>query len=173
MTRILKPVIVVLALVLSLATIVLPSPVLAQPSQVWVDDDYCDTCLNDSHTWNVDAFDTIQAGINAVASSGTVNVAAGTYNENVHIDKPLRLLGEGRDMVEVYSSADYVFHVASDYVDISGFFISWGNWAGIRLDGVQHCNVFDNYLYQNTDGINLIYSSNNTIRNNGIWENCR
>jgi len=28
-------------------------------SEVWVDDDYCDGCINDGHTWGTDAFATI------------------------------------------------------------------------------------------------------------------
>jgi len=31
---------------------------------IYVDDDYCDTCLNDGLTWGVDAFDDIQAALN-------------------------------------------------------------------------------------------------------------
>ena len=41
----------------------------------------------------VDAFATIQAGINAVAVGGTVNVAAGDYAGNIVITKPLTLRG--------------------------------------------------------------------------------
>jgi len=54
------------------------------PSEVWVDDDYYDGGANDGHTWGYDAFDNIQDGIDAVASGGTVHVAAGTYNETIY-----------------------------------------------------------------------------------------
>lgn len=40
-----------------------------------------------------DAFTTIQAGVNAVATGGTVNVAAGTYAEVVDLNKALTLSG--------------------------------------------------------------------------------
>ena len=40
-----------------------------------------------------DAFTTIQGGIDAVASNGTVYVSAGTYVEDLTINKPLTLLG--------------------------------------------------------------------------------
>jgi len=65
------------------------------PSEVWVDDDYCDGCYNDGHTWGYDAFDNIQEGIDAVGGS-TVHVAAGMYNvaSQIVIDKPLNLIGE-------------------------------------------------------------------------------
>ncbi|HUU94732.1 MAG TPA: right-handed parallel beta-helix repeat-containing protein [Phycisphaerae bacterium] len=62
------------------------------PEEVWVDDGYCDGCANGGHAWGYDAFDNIQDGINAVAGS-TVNVAAGTYNEDVTIGKSLTLNG--------------------------------------------------------------------------------
>ncbi len=40
-----------------------------------------------------DAFTTIQGGVNAVASGGTVYVLAGSYAENVNLNKSLSLLG--------------------------------------------------------------------------------
>ena len=48
-----------------------------------------------THTVGFDAFGTIQAGINAVAANGTVNVASGTYTEQLTIDQSLSLVGAG------------------------------------------------------------------------------
>ncbi|MFH1642794.1 MAG: PKD domain-containing protein, partial [Nanoarchaeota archaeon] len=63
-------------------------------SEVWVDDDYDETtCGAAGLTWQLDCFDNIQDGINAVAEAGIVNVAAGSYNEMLTIDKPLNLNG--------------------------------------------------------------------------------
>ncbi len=45
------------------------------------------------YTVGLDAFGTIQAGVNHVADMGTVNVAAGTYAENVSISTRLSLVG--------------------------------------------------------------------------------
>ena len=69
------------------------SPLLSiTPAEVWVDSTY--TALScGGHTWGVDAFTTVQAGINAVAAGGTVNVAAGTYAENLTVGKSLSILG--------------------------------------------------------------------------------
>jgi hypothetical protein len=88
-----------LVLGLGLTTV---SPVRAQaPGEVWVDDDF------DPGTpgWNVTRFAVIQDGVNAVASGGTVHVAAGIYDEQVVIDKTLKLQGAGVSTV-VKPSAD-------------------------------------------------------------------
>ena len=65
------------------------------PSEVWVDDDYTDGGDNDGHLWSYDAFDSIQDSIDAVASPATVNVAAGTYLENIAMVSGVRILGAG------------------------------------------------------------------------------
>src|SRR5207302_1574944 len=44
-------------------------------------------------TFGVNAFATVQDGVNAIHSGGTVQVAAGTYAENVTINKALSLIG--------------------------------------------------------------------------------
>jgi len=64
---------------------------LAAPSTVWVDDNW--SAANDGdivgngYIFGYNAFDTIQGGIDAVTSPGTVNVAAGAYTENLSITK--------------------------------------------------------------------------------------
>ncbi len=62
------------------------------PSIVYVDATYTEEDA-DSHYFGYDAFATIQEGIDAVAESGTINVAAGTYVESPNISKGLILQG--------------------------------------------------------------------------------
>lgn len=59
------------------------APFLPTEPEVWVDDDYDDSGANDDHIWGVDAFNRIQDGLCAVTAGGKVNVAAGTYYENI------------------------------------------------------------------------------------------
>ena len=66
------------------------------PSEVWVDDNYTAGGTNDGHFWGYDAFVTIQDGVNGVTLAGTVNVAPGTYEEQVVITKSnLTITGAG------------------------------------------------------------------------------
>jgi hypothetical protein len=69
------------------------------PSVVWVDDDWAGTPCGDSvggHLFGYDAFATIQDGVNGVTLAGTVNVAPGTYEEQVVITKSnLTITGAG------------------------------------------------------------------------------
>jgi hypothetical protein len=75
----------VTALVLGLGLIT-GSPAIAQPpGEVWVDDDF----NSGTPGWNVTRFAVIQDGVDTVTSGGTVHVAAGTYDEQVVIDKML------------------------------------------------------------------------------------
>jgi len=60
-------------------------------NEVWVDDSYTGTEEGFTHLY----FATIQGGINEVAVNGTVNVAAGTYIEQILIQKNLTLTGAG------------------------------------------------------------------------------
>nr|MBC8434339.1 hypothetical protein [Candidatus Desulfatibia vada] len=75
----------------------------AAPSEVWVDDGWTDqTDVNNFNpvlSWQVDAFNTLQDGIDAVEQGGTVNVTAGTYVQtgDLVIDKTLTVIGTSGD----------------------------------------------------------------------------
>lgn len=61
----------------------------AQPTTVYVDDDF----NSGTAGWGTTHFAKIQDGIDVVAPEGTVDVAAGTYTEDILINKPLTLNG--------------------------------------------------------------------------------
>jgi CSLREA domain-containing protein len=72
------------------------------PAVVYVDASWVGTPIGSdpdaggpATSFGCDSFATIQGGVTGVASGGTVNVAAGTYTENVTIAQPLTLTGAG------------------------------------------------------------------------------
>jgi len=110
--------------------------VLAAPSTVFVNTTYAGDPLGtvvtidgSTHTVGYDAFGTIQAGVTAVASGGTVDIAAGTYVEQVTITHSLTLAGAGSSDTTIQAPAD--FFASDDEVTIasgasvamSGFFV--------------------------------------------------
>jgi len=96
---------------------------LIPPTEVWVDDDYDGSlCTSDGHIWQYDCFNSIQDGIDSVEGS-IVNVAAGTYNEDIIIDKSLTLYGaqsgvDARGRVASESEVVGVVEVTSDATNI-------------------------------------------------------
>ncbi|MEA1865918.1 MAG: NosD domain-containing protein [Euryarchaeota archaeon] len=135
-------------------------------------------------TWVVDDdggagvdYMTIQGAVDASSAGDTIEVASGTYRENVDVDKRVTLIGDGADVVTVRAAdaGDHVFEVTADYVSISGFMatgatggcVSGIDASGIHLNGVDHCNISDNDASGNRDGICPYYgSSNNTLTSN-------
>ncbi|MCW3138926.1 MAG: DUF3344 domain-containing protein, partial [Methanophagales archaeon] len=102
-----------------------------------------------------------------------ITVDLGTYTENVDVTKSLTIKstsGNPEDtIVQAVDSNDHVFEVTEDFVTINGFTITGATGsfkAGIYLDSVNHCNIFDNIASNNCFGIYLLFSSNNKVMNN-------
>jgi parallel beta-helix repeat protein len=142
------------------------------PPVVYVDDDDA-TCGGNSPCFNK-----IQDAITAVASGGTVNVAAGTYNENIDVNKQVTIIGAGAadTIVTANNSMDHVFEVTADGVNISGFTVKgvdrYANYkAGIYLNNVKNCSISNNNATENSYGIHLDWSNNNTLTDNTASNN--
>jgi parallel beta-helix repeat protein len=137
--------------------------------------------VNESGWWRVDGvFNVsempIRAAVGAADAGDAIFVWNGSYTENVEVNKTLTLEGEGADVVVVTaaSSADHVFAVTADYVNISGFAVRGAtdnDIAGIYLDDVDYCDISENNVYGNDDGVILSSSSNNTLENNTVNSN--
>ncbi|MGA1867729.1 MAG: right-handed parallel beta-helix repeat-containing protein [bacterium] len=141
----------------------------AQPTEVWVDDDYCNSCLNDGHTWALDAFAKIQDGIDTVASPGIVYVAAGTYYENVTINKSsLTLKGENKDTTIIDGSEnDGAGLIVSSSNNKITNCIFTNNSNGVLVgEGTSYNHIADCIISKNSKkGIRLKSSHNNIIEN--------
>ena len=135
-------------------------------AEVWVDDDWAGSSpgdVVDGHIFGTDAFATIQDGIDAVASPGTVHVAAGTYYENVIITKEsVTLVGACNKMPVIDggngSNVIYIFGVTSATIECvevrnSAHTGEMPGSAGIHLNpdvamagsfSIRNCRIHDN-----------------------------
>ena len=120
-------------------------------------------------------YPTIQVAINAAVSGSTILVKNGTYTENVVINKMLSLLGENCEttIIDGGGTEDSV-RISANNVTISGFTIKnsgQGFYDGIALNHVINCNVHGNTITDNSFGILLSSSDNNSIVENNITAN--
>jgi parallel beta-helix repeat protein len=111
--------------------------VLVSPDIVYVDDDFDDTTPG----WGYDHFDNIMDGVIAVADCGTVYVAAGTYIEQVIIDKSLELLGDpGATIMAPDIRNTYTIDESSNTFDPI-IFAYGGTLTGDHVSGTQTISV--------------------------------
>ncbi len=143
----------------------------AASCEVWVSPNYDESTPG----WGITRFSTIQDGVDAVSSGGTVNVGAATYYETVVIEKSLSL--EGEDAETVVLDADNLgscirVNNTSD-VTVSGMALT-GSRLGMEeydypaawLHGSSSVTIADSIIFG--VGILLTDSHNNTIINSLI-----
>jgi hypothetical protein len=164
------------------------------PGVVYVDDDWANLSngtdpdgSGDATEIGYDAFSTIQGGIDGVANPGTVNVAAGTYNEDVDVNKSVVLVGTaGASMTnlvgKIGGSSATTVRVAASNATVAGFTITrdgnnttdWNNpglnSAGIAIQGqaITGALIRDNIITGNRTGLDINNTNGHTVRNNVI-----
>jgi parallel beta-helix repeat protein len=118
-------------------------------------------------------YETIQEAINAneTLDGHRIFVKAGTYYENVIVTKAISLIGESEDSTIVDGmTIGSVIELSAHNVTITGFTIrnSGPGWAksGIALNHFGNCNVSCNRIANNTYGMWLESSLDNTISRN-------
>lgn len=142
-------------------------------------------------TIGTDGYYTIQSAVTGASAGDTINVAAGTYNENIVVDKPLTLRGANagipgsgirggaESIINAADNQTYVVEITADSVTLDGFTITGlakdsDNMAAVITWGVDNCTIKNNILTDNyKDAINLYsvsdaYSDYNTVSNNLI-----
>lgn len=99
--------------------------------------------------WDYDHFDNIQDAVSAVSNDGIVLVYAGTYTENIHIEKSLTITGGTSTIVD--GAGDTVFHINANDVHFKTLTIQNGQ-PGIYLDHADNFTITRCKFINNNQG---------------------
>jgi parallel beta-helix repeat protein len=108
----------------------------------------------------------IQEAINAASEGDTIQVKAGTYQENLQIIKRLTLQGEGKDKVTIQGT---VTILSTKLVTLSGFTVKGGQ--GVYIEDSTTVVFSDNAFVESTAEGLRARSSSITLRGNLISRN--
>ena len=122
-------------------------------------------------------FTSIQEAIDYTGEGDTIYVWAGTYSENLKIEKRISLIGNGSsETIIVGMDNERMISISGHYVDISGFNITnnysplkyWSRYEkyGIYLSYVNNVKIFNNTFWNNSIGIFIQNSDYILITNN-------
>ncbi|MCP4546637.1 MAG: hypothetical protein GY835_09260, partial [bacterium] len=145
-----------------------------------------------------ETYTTIQSAIDAASPGDIINVAAGTYVEQVSVSKTLTFSGNnqgisagvtpGSRVAETIVEGGFYIHIGSNFTVIDGFTIEMGYDNGSHKTGVVVGTATDVIVQNNiitdcgmvpavvvqSDGIEVGYGSDNlTIADNEIFGNWR
>jgi parallel beta-helix repeat protein len=110
----------------------------------------------------------IQMAIDHASKRDRILVLSGTYHENIFVNKPVTLIGEGRNNTAIWGSGYRpAIDVISDETVISGFTIR-GGWDGngILLNGTNACSITNNLINYSHIGIWFVNSSRDRFTGN-------
>lgn len=168
---ILSLIIVTLLVLVTALTALAATPIYVRPGG---DDALCNGTADVDYSAGVApncAVKSIQQGIALVDPNGTINIAAGTYDEDVNLSKPLSLLGAGAGSTTIrgpIGGLGATITVGANNVTIAGFTITrlgnnptdWNN-AGLNSAGIAIQGAFtgilvrDNTITGNRTGIDI------------------
>jgi len=111
--------------------------------------------------------------VNAAQDGDAINVEAGTYFENVFINKSINLLGGGREETVIDGGAiGDVIYVSANHVNISELSITNSGKtylnSGIKLIESNSSSIYNCDFRNNFNGVTFINSFNLTFKENRI-----
>jgi len=124
-------------------------------------------------------YSTIQEAIDNANSGDTIHVWAGTYNENVMVDKTLTLIGNGSANTTIDGGkSGSIVTIIAHWINISGFKIqNSGNRmfpyydSGINIQYMENITISNNNLTNNNFGIRLYNCKNVQMYKNTCYSN--
>ncbi|WP_231582824.1 nitrous oxide reductase family maturation protein NosD [Methanosarcina sp. MTP4] len=112
----------------------------------------------------------VQAAIDAANPGDTILVKSGTYEENLKVDKELKIWSDSRNpgdtIIQAADPAKNVVEINTDRVTFSGFGISGSENSGVYFEGAGNCLINNNEISNTGQGIFLKDSDRNVVSNN-------
>jgi len=157
---------IILCLLFALFIVKYPLPVTANP-MTWTVNDDASPVAN---------FTKIQDAIDITSSGDIIFVYAGTYYENIVVNKSLTIIGEERDFTIIDGAKNgTVVFIKANSVMIEGFTIRNSGpypYVGVHVERYFFGNVIsNNKIMNNSEGVSVYSSSANVISNNIISNN--
>ncbi len=119
-------------------------------------------------------YSTIQEAIDNATMGDVIRVWDGVYNETLEIYFSIEIIGNGSANTIIDASESWwepPVYICANYVNISGFNITKGPWDGIYIDSSNYVNIFNNTISSNYYGIEILFSTNITIKDNTFTNN--
>lgn len=118
-------------------------------------------------------FTSIQDAIEYARNNNTIYVYSGFYNEILHIEKSINILGQNKTNTIINSRtgrSPVRISKGGDFVNISGFTIQNATdehvGFGLWISDGQYCRIIDNIFKNNYIGIEIINDNNYISENN-------
>jgi len=143
--------------------------VTADTTEVFVDDSNVQGPWDGTSTH---PYQTIQDGINAVATNGTVHVASGLYNEHLFLSKSVVLqgAGKGKTFLDGDETGTHVT-LSANMITLTGFTLQQGH-IGILLTNSSESLITNNTFKNLDQAIDIdVLSVNTTIHANNFISN--
>jgi parallel beta-helix repeat protein len=120
-----------------------------------------------------DDYPTIQQAINNANEGDIAYVKAGTYYENVVVNKTVLLIGENKeDTIIDGNNTDWeVIKIMANNTIVSGFTVKNSSWFGIQIWNSFGSTIRDNNVIDTFYGIRLDQSTSNSIIGNTVKSN--
>lgn len=119
-----------------------------------------------------DDFESIQAAIDWATEGDVIIVRKGLYQENLVVDKPLKVIGLGATIKG--NGVSNVVEISTENLIFTGFSVLGSNvspWAGIYVHYARDCYITNNTVMNNYVGIYLFDSTNITLSDNNLLRN--
>jgi parallel beta-helix repeat protein len=137
--------------------------------------------VSSSTTLHVYPGKTIQEAINLAQPRDTIIVHAGTYYENVIVNKTVSLIGENKHTTIIDGGAAQfdVVYISAHSVTINSFTLQRGGRGiypdrrGVYVYSSNNTNISNNVIRDNVEGIFICISNDNVVRNNSIHANTK